>query len=140
MDTQEITIEQAINDALTHPDDVSKAKKAHATFLRETLLLPVEKTERPDEDPKPLFIQEDSAYFLPVFSEKTYYDSWAGSELSQTSLLHLTGNDLIKGCGENVYICLDIGQSHYKQFSPEEVARLKMVVSKLDSLIRKNKK
>lgn len=140
METQKTTLKQTLIDTFNHPDDVSKAKKSHAIFLRESLVLPVEKAEADQSDPIPLYIQEDNAYFLPVFSEKSYYDIWAGNDLTHTDLLHLTGNELVKGCGENVYICLDIGQRHYKQFSPEEVNRLKMVVSKLDSLLRKNKK
>lgn len=139
MQLQEVTLKQSIIEALQHPEDTSKAKKAHATFLRETLILPVHRQEENQSEPIPLFIENDNAYFLPVFSEKSYCDEWAGESLKEIDFLHLTGNELIKGTGENVYICLDIGQDHYKQFSPEEVARLKLVVSKLDTLIKRNK-
>jgi hypothetical protein len=133
-------LEECVQDALNDPENVSKAKKVHALFLRETLILPVERKESDSTDePIPLYLTNGEARFLPVFSTMSHYQSWAKDEADKISLLHLTGSDLVKGIGEAVYICFDIGQSHYKEFSPEEIKRLQSIVSKLESLVKKNK-
>lgn len=135
---EDMSLQDAIKDALEDPDNLAKTKKAHATFLRETVILPVRKTFVKRKDPIPLYLEDEGARFLPIFTDGVFFNQWAKDEIDNMDCLYLTGNDLIKGTGDEVYICLDIGQAHYKQFSPEEIKQLQMIVAKLESLIKKN--
>lgn len=60
-----------------------------------------------------------------------YLDAWAGDIANKIKLLKLSGVDLLKGLGENVTVCLNIGSEIYKEFNPSETARMRSMVLKL---------
>lgn len=120
----------AIKDALDSSGNSKEANKAYLEFIKANFIVPVEQNTAEDE-PVVLFLQDKNNVFLPVFTEMDYLNAWA-SEISTTiQLLKLSGVDLLKGIGDNVTVCLDIGSDIYKEFNPAEIARMRSMVLKL---------
>lgn len=132
----------ALEESLVHAyDDTNnqqKTNKVYQQFLKTTFLMPFEKASDSDEIPtQPLFLFEDNRCFLPIFSQQHYLDNWLSDTADKVNVLGLLGSDIIKGLSnENVYLCLDISQAHYKQFPPDEIRRLKQVIAKLETLAK----
>ena len=123
------SLNSAIKDALGSSGNLKEANKAYLEFIKANFIIPVEKNAD-DENPKVLFLQDDNNLFLPVFTEMNYLDAWAAEINKEISLLKLSGVDLLKGLGENVTVCLDIGSDLYKEFNPSEIARMRSMVLK----------
>lgn len=149
-------LQQAIQAAITSQGDTSLANKAYLEFLKANFIIPIEKSSSQSEEeklsvhkthedastsllsgltnsdsPEVLYLSYNSQTFLPVFSDMAYLDNWAHEVREQIHVLKLSGVDLLKGIGENVYISLDIGSPHYKEFNPDEIARMRSMVIKL---------
>lgn len=122
-------LEQAIKEALDSSGNTKEANKAYLEFIKANFIIPVEQTPE-DEQPKVLFLQENKDIFLPVFTEMHYLDAWAGDIAAKINLLKLSGVDLLKGLGEQITICLNIGSDTYKEFNPSETARMRSMVLK----------
>lgn len=60
-----------------------------------------------------------------------HLDQWATEISDRIKLLKLSGVDLLKGIGDDVTVCLDIGARTYKEFNPAELARMRSMVLKL---------
>ncbi|MGM9454212.1 SseB family protein [Legionella bozemanae] len=120
----------AIKDALDANGNAKEANKAYLEFIKANFIIPVEQNSE-DDQPKVLFFQEQEHTFLPVFTEMHYLDAWAGDIANKIKLLKLSGVDLLKGLGENVTVCLNIGSEIYKEFNPSETARMRSMVLKL---------
>lgn len=121
---------EAITAALSSNEDNTAANKAYLEFIKANFIIPLEKDSTP-ESPKVLFLQEQQCCYLPVFTERAFLDVWASDISEDIQLLSLSGVNLLKGLGEDVFICLDIGSLHYKIFHPEETARMRSMVLKL---------
>lgn len=120
----------AIKDALDANGNAKEANKAYLEFIKANFIIPVEQNSE-DDQPNVLFFQEQEHTFLPVFTEMHYLDAWAGDIANKIKLLKLSGVDLLKGLGENVTVCLNIGSEIYKEFNPSETARMRSMVLKL---------
>ncbi len=116
-------------------DDVNKV---YLTLLRSVLIIPVEKAARPataDEEPfKPLFAKLEDKYFMLAFDTPERLEAWGQDHLEKVDYVEIIGRDLIAGINEGVYLCLNVGATYYKEFSPEEVLQLKKVVARIDQL------
>lgn len=123
-------LHQAILEAIEHAGKTDKANKAYLEFTKANFIIPVD-VDSPDDAPEVLFLQEQSTTYLPVFSDRRFLESWAQDIAAQIKILELSGVDLLKGVGDKVSICLDIGSPHYKEFLPEEIARMRSLVLKL---------
>lgn len=123
-------LEQAVETALKSQGDNQHANKAYLEFIKANFIIPIEKSSTTDS-PKVLYLQENDQTFLAVFTEMTYLDKWAIDIREQIDLLKLSGVDLLKGVGENIHICLNIGGEGYKEFNPAEIARMRSIVIKL---------
>ncbi|WP_454782720.1 SseB family protein [Legionella sp. WA2022007384] len=119
----------AIKEALEAAGNTKEANKAYLEFIKANFIIPVEQSLN-DDQPRVLFLQEEEHIFLPVFTEMSYLDAWAGDIAQEINLLKLSGVDLLKGLGENVTICLNIGSAIYKEFNPSETARMRSMVLK----------
>ncbi len=119
----------AIKEALDAAGNTKEANKAYLEFIKANFIIPVEQ-HSDDDQPKVLFLQEQEHIFLPVFTEMHYLDAWAGAVADEIKLLKLSGVDLLKGLGENVTVCLNIGSEIYKEFNPSETARMRSMVLK----------
>ena len=122
-------LNHAIKEALNAAGNNKEANKAYLEFIKANFIIPIEKNSD-DNQPKVLFLQEQGHIFLPVFSEMSYLDAWAGDIATDIKLLKLSGVDLLKGLGENVTVCLNIGSDIYKEFNPSETARMRSMVLK----------
>lgn len=120
----------AIQAALEANGANQEANKAYLEFIKANFIIPIEQTSNEEEEPQVLFFQEEQNIFLPVFTDYSYLDAWAGEINNAIKLLKLSGVDLLKGIGEQTTVCLNIGSECYKEFNPSEIARMKSMVLK----------
>lgn len=124
------TLHLAIKDALATAGESKEANKAYLEFIKANFIVPVEQND-PDDEPRVLYLEDKNQAFIPVFTEMDYLSSWAAEISQNIQLLKLSGVDLLKGLGEQVTVCLDIGSDGYKEFNPAEIARMRSMVLKL---------
>jgi len=110
--------------------------KVYLTLLRSRLVAPVKKEPAQDEEEPftPLFAKIEEKYFLLAFDTVERLSNWAGDHLGEISYVELLGRDFIAGMSDQVYFCLNLGTDYYKEFSPDEVKRLKMVIARIDQI------
>lgn len=121
-------LEHAVTEALTNAGSSKEANKAYLEFIKANFIIPIEKDSA--EEPKVLFLEENEQVFLPAFTNMDYFNQWAAPIRNEIQLLKLSGVDLLKGIGEQVIVSLNIGSSHYKEFNPAELARMRSMVLK----------
>ena len=126
------TIEQAYQE----PDNEVIVLKAHRLFLSHMFIMPVRKNANKSDEPIPLFFTENKQHFLPIFTNDFLFREWAGDNINQMDWLNLLGKDVVLGTGLNTYLCMDIGQNHYKEFDPSEIKRLQQVTLKVEKIAR----
>lgn len=124
------SLNQAIKAAIETSGNMKEANKAYLEFIKANFIIPVEQNDQ-GEEPKVLFLQDQENLFLPVFTEMSYLNAWATEIATDINILKLSGVDLLKGLGDNVTVCLDIGSDVYKEFNPSETARMSSMVLKL---------
>ena len=123
-------LELAIEQAFLSQGKTAEANKAYLEFIKANFIIPIQATSATDK-PEVLFLTEQTQVFLPVFTRKEYLDAWAVEIQQSIQLLHLSGVDLLQGVGDEVTVCLNIGQPSYKEFNPSELARMRSIVLKL---------
>ena len=115
--------------------------KVYLGLLKTDLFVPVQihHDAGPEDEPyTPLFSTEGDFIFMAAFDSAERLKQWAGEEASNIDYASMKGRDLIAGVGNNVFLALNPGFSFYKEFSPEEIQRLKTIVTKIDSLATKS--
>ncbi|KTD33158.1 putative Fe-S center protein [Legionella nautarum] len=123
-------LELAIKNALNTEGNNKEANKAYLEFIKANFIIPIDKNST-EEQPEVLYLEEGGLYYLPVFTNMLCFDNWAKEITEEVLLLKLSGVDLLKGIGENVHVCLNIGSEIYKEFNPAELGRMKSMVLKL---------
>ncbi|WP_367607515.1 SseB family protein [Legionella sp. W05-934-2] len=123
-------LQQAIQQALHQEGRSQEANKAYLEFIKANFFMPIESFSD-EQSPVPLYFQQGNETYLPVFTDKLLMGKWAEEVKEKILLLTLTGVDLLKGVGEDVHICLDIGSDTYKLFNPSEIARMRSMVIKI---------
>lgn len=125
-------LDKAIKKALATSGESNDANKAYLEFIKANFIIPtqIHIGSVADESPAVLFLQEGEHVFLPVFTNMDYLSVWANEISDQINVLHLSGVDLLKGIGDEVTVCLNIGTPHYKEFNPSETARMRSIVLK----------
>lgn len=123
-------LELAVKHALDSSGGNKEANKAYLEFIKANFIIPIDKNSQLD-NPEVLFFEENGQLFLPVFTDMAYLDHWAKEISDAINLLKLSGVDLLKGIGDNVIVCLNIGSAIYKEFNAAEIARMKSMVLKL---------
>ena len=116
-----------------------KVNKVYTAFFRSDLWLPIQPLENAEEPFIPLHYTEGDHHFIPVFDTYEKFSTWAGEKMP-LAYAELTGFELLRGVGEHIYLCLNIGTDFYKEFSPDEITRLKVMVLKVDSFKKSHKK
>jgi hypothetical protein len=124
------SLELAIKKTLDSEGDSKEANKAYLEFIKANFIIPINKNSAVDE-PEVLYLEENGAFFLPVFTDMQYFDNWALEIADSIQLLRLSGVDLLKGIGDQVCVCLNIGSEIYKEFNSAELTRMKSMVLKL---------
>ncbi|MCD6039295.1 MAG: hypothetical protein K0S27_695 [Gammaproteobacteria bacterium] len=111
--------------------------KVYLTLLRALLVVPVRKgpiLDNTEEPFVPLFAKIDEKYFLMAFDTLERLRNWASDRVEDMGYVELLGRDFIAGMSDKIYFCLNLGTDYYKEFSPDEVKRLKMVINRLNQL------
>lgn len=124
------TLEIAVEQALLSKGENKEANKAYLEFIKANFIIPIEKHSANDS-PEVLYLENNGQTFLPVFTTMTYLDQWAFDIKDNIQLLKLSGVDLLKGIGTQVFVSLNIGSNAYKEFNPAEIERMKSMVLKL---------
>lgn len=124
-------LEQAVDAAILKNGDSISANKAYLEFIKANFIIPIEKQDQDDSEPQVLYLATDTQTFMPVFSNRLYFDTWAEPIKNNIQVLKLSGVDLLKGLGDNTYVSLNIGTSVYKEFNPSELARMRSMILKL---------
>lgn len=124
------SLELAVKNALESQGNSTEANKAYLEFIKANFIIPVAMDSAPD-NPAVLFLRENGHTFLPVFSDMRYLDAWAKDIRDAIHILRLSGVDLLKGLGDEVIVCLNIGSDHFKEFNASELARMRSMVLKL---------
>lgn len=124
------SLEIAIKNALNLSGSTAEANKAYLEFIKANFIIPVDINSDP-ENPEVLYLEENQHILLPVFTSMAHFDQWACDISEEINILKLTGVDLLKGIGDQVTVCLNIGSTAYKEFNPAELARMRSMVLKL---------
>lgn len=133
-------IETLIQAAIDSEGKLADANKFYAAFLRTFFYIPIQKLdaiqqqqiESLGEPFIPLFGQVDDKPFMLIFDDLNHLKKWA--EIEDAPYGILLGRDIIKGIAPNVYISLNLGSNFYKELAPDEIKRLKIVVSKTSAI------
>lgn len=123
-------LEIAIKNAIAAEGSDKEANKAYLEFIKANFIIPIEKNPSSGE-PEVLYLAEEGQVFLPVFSSMEYFYQWTEDIKDEIQLLKLSGIDLLKGIGEQVIVCLNIGSPLYKEFNASEIARMRSMILKL---------
>jgi hypothetical protein len=127
-----------IKKAFENPDDPKSAASVYNTFFKSELFLPCKKLTAEEQQSLyddeqrfiPLYSEHEGNYYLLVFDTLKRLDEWAGELRSGIDYASIQGSDLVVGLGEKVFVCLNFGTDYYKEFSPQEVAKLKGILIK----------
>lgn len=133
-------LDQAISKAFASEGKQEDVNKVYIILLRTALFIPVKKKDpelkpiREEEPFSPLFTKINDNYFMIAFNRLDRLHAWAGEHFTEMSYVELSGRDLILGINEQSYLSLNLETPYHKEFSPDEVKRLKIIVSKIDRL------
>ncbi|MHB1948141.1 MAG: SseB family protein [Gammaproteobacteria bacterium] len=129
-------LDQVIAAAYASQGQQEDVNKVYLTLLRNILFLPISKEKEPgDEEPfRPLFAQVDDNYFMLAFDTLERLKTWADDQLDNIDYVEISGAEIIAGVSDSVYLCLNYGTEFYKEFSPDEVKRLKMIVARIEQM------
>ncbi len=127
-------LDKAISAAFTSEGKQDDVNKVYLLLLRTLLFVPVSKEKKPTQDEpfSPLFAAIDDKYYMLAFDTLERLTSWAGEHMNEMAYVELSGHDLVKGIGEQVYFSLNLGSDFYKEFLPDEIKRLKTIAAKIE--------
>lgn len=108
--------------------------KVYLTFIRTLFFVPIKKEKEKSDHFSPLFTKIENQFFMSAFDSKERFITWAGDHLSEMDYIELSGKEIINGIKEAVYLCINVGTSFYKEFSPEEIQRLKIIVARIEQI------
>lgn len=129
-------LDQVIAAAFASEGQQEDVNKVYLTLLRTGLFVPVKQGEpTSEEEPfSPLFAKIEDNYFMIAFDTLERLMGWVGDQKDSVGYVEISGRDVIAGISEQVYLCLNTGTEFYKEFSPDEVKRLKMIVARIDQM------
>jgi hypothetical protein len=130
-------LDNLLKNAYETAGSTETVNKFYVTLFRTNLFMPVtiDAENNNSEEPfTPLYIKQDEYFFVPVFDSLERLQSWAGETQKKFDHVAITGEALLRGLGSKAYLCLNIGTPFYKEFSPEEITRLKLTIAKMDKL------
>lgn len=109
--------------------------KFYSVFFRTRMFMPAYQQDSEEEPFTPLFLQEDEKFFISIFDSLSRLSTWAGDKYDGLDYVEIDGSDVIRCIGTDfVYLSLNPGLDYYKEFSPDEIQRLKLMLAKIDSL------
>lgn len=131
-------LDTLIEAAFNSEGATAEVNKVYLGLLKTELWLPVELHSAASAEPyTPLFSIEDDIIFMAAFDDIGKFQAWADTAFSDIDYVTIKGRDLIAGMGDRVFLALNPGCKYYKEFSPEEIQRLKTIVNKIDTFAKK---
>lgn len=133
-------LDRALAAAFASEGKQEDVNKVYLGLLRTPVFVPVEKMDSnqpvgADDEPfKPLFATVEGRHFMFIFDTMERLQVWAGDDFDSIDYVQISGMDVVRGINDGVFLCLNVGTPYYKEFSPEEVARLKMVAARIEQL------
>lgn len=121
--------------ALESEGNDAEANKFYTALFRTRLFMPATLQDDEEEPFAPIYLQDGENYFIPAFDQLERLSAWAADEFEKLDYVEIDGADVIRCVGtENVFLSLNPGTEFYKEFRPDEVHRLKMMIGKIDKL------
>lgn len=128
-------LDKLVESAMASEGAEADSNKFYTVFFRSTLFMPAYQQDDADEPFSPMFLQDGDKYFISVFDSLARLTTWLADESQDVDYVEIDGSDLIRCIGsEEVYLCLNPSTDFYKEFSPEEIQRLKLMLLKIDKL------
>lgn len=133
-------LDQVIAAAFASEGKQEDVNKVYLALLKTSLFVPIKKNDPSmnhvdEQEPfSPLFAKVDDNYFMVVFDTLERLLAWSGEHQNEIDYVEISGKEVIAGINETVFLCLNLGTEYYKEFSPDEVKRLKMIVAKIDQM------
>jgi hypothetical protein len=128
-------LDQLIKNSIENDGAQEDTNKFYVTFFRTTLHMPAHLNDDEVEPFSPLYLQDGDNYFIPLFDSVDRLTQWLSKDDQATDYVEIEGSDVVRCVGnEHVYLCLNPGTEFYKEFSPEELQRLKLMIAKIDKL------
>ena len=131
-------LDHLLKTAYTTEGSTDSVNKFYVALFRTNLYMPVMLHPEKEEPFTPLYINQDEHFFIPVFDTLERLQTWAAEQHDKIDHVEITGEAVLRGLGSKAYLCLNIGTPYYKEFSPEEIARLKLMIVKMDKLRKKS--
>ena len=128
-------LDKAIKAAYDSEGSQQDVNQVYVILFRVNIFMPAYRQDDEDEPFTPLYIKDNEKYFIPIFDSLSRLKEWGKNEYDELDYVEILGADIIRGVGdEDVYLCLNPGTDYYKEFSPDEIRRLKLMLSKIDQL------
>jgi hypothetical protein len=132
-------LDELIAKAYTSAGAQDDVNKVYLALLQEVLFVPVEKAvlgsaRDPEEPFKPLFAKVNDNFYMLAFDRLERLEVWAGEQMDSMDYVEIQGRDVIAGLGEQAFLGLNVGCEFYKEFTADEVKRLKTVVARIVQL------
>jgi hypothetical protein len=129
-------LDKAISAAFASEGKQDDVNKVYLLLLRTVLFVPVSKDKKPNTDElfEPLFTKIDERYYMLAFDTAERLSDWAGEHMDAMAYVELSGQDLIKGINDQACFSLNVGTPFYKEFLPDEIKRLKTIVSRIEQM------
>ncbi len=126
-------LDQLISQAYENQGKQEFANRVYLCLLNTQLFVPTRPQASVDTDEPfiPLYTQQDDSFFMPVFDSLERLETWAGEHYQSMEYVEVKGWDVVRGLGASVYLCLNFGTPWYKEFAPDEVAKLKTIIQRL---------
>ena len=133
------TLDTLIQAAYQSEGATADVNKVYVELLKTTLYVPIEKgsaksPDSSDEDEAPfipLFVEDDEKVFIAAFDNLNKLMGWAGDHYADMDYITMVGRDVIAGMSDEIYLAFNPTTEFYKEFSPEEILRLKTMVQKI---------
>lgn len=126
-------LENAVIAAIQSKGSTKEVNKAYLEFIKANFIMPIDAALDENAPPVPLYLIDNKQIYLPVFSNQSAFDDWAHDIKDDIHIFRLSGVDLLKGVGDDIHLCLNIGSASYKIFLPGEIARMRSMVLKFFS-------
>lgn len=129
-------LDKAISAAFASEGKQDDVNKVYLLLLRTILFIPVSKenTQDSNEPFAPLFANIDGRHYMLAFDTLERLTIWAGEYMNEMGYVELSGHDLIKGINDQACFSLNVGTTYYKEFLPDEIKRLKTIVSRIEQM------
>jgi SseB protein N-terminal domain len=128
-------LDQALKALYDDPESLENRHHFYSLFLQTDFQVPTFDQEagevaragepaQPDQA-LPLIMESDGVNFMMLFDQAERVTAWADEEVQCISM---PGYVAIAMATEGLYLALNVGTAHAKQFVPEEIAWLKKIV------------